>query len=139
MPYGDLEMQRTQCFDSYQALDAAQTTIEEREEYEPYIDMGATVFAGVDYAAVLEQAERNADIVLWDGGNNDLPFFRPDLHFVMLDAHRPGHELTYHPGETNFRMADVIVVNKVDSAPPENVEQLLALATAMKPEVPVLQ
>ena len=139
MPYGDLEMQRTQCFDSYQALDAAHTTIEEREEYEPYIDMGATVFAGVDYAAVLEQAERNADIVLWDGGNNDLPFFRPDLHFVMLDAHRPGHELTYHPGETNFRMADVIVVNKVDSAPPENVEQLLARATAMKPEVPVLQ
>jgi predicted GTPase len=139
MPYGDLEKQKVQRFDNYEALDAADTTIEEREEYEPYIDMGATVFAGVDYAAVLEQAEQNVDVVLWDGGNNDLPFFRPDLHFVMLDAHRPGHELAYHPGETNFRMADVIVVNKVDSAPPENVEQLLARTTAMRPDVPVVQ
>jgi predicted GTPase len=139
MPYGDLERQTAQRFASYDDLDAAETTIEEREEYEPYIAMGATVFAGVDYAAVLEQAERDADVVLWDGGNNDLPFFRPDLHFVMLDAHRPGHETAYHPGEANFRMADVVVVNKVDSAPPENVEQLVARAATIRPEVPVVE
>ena len=139
MPYGDLEKQTAQRFANYAALDAAETTIEEREEYEPYIAMGVTVFAGVDYAAVLQQAERSADVVLWDGGNNDLPFFRPDLHLVMLDAHRPGHEIAYHPGEANFRMADVIVVNKVDSAPPENVEELLTRTAAMRPDVPVVQ
>jgi len=139
MPYGDLEKQRAQRFADSESLDVAETTIEEREEYEPYIAMGATIFAGVDYAAVLEEAERDADVIVWDGGNNDLPFFRPDLHFVMLDAHRPGHEIAYHPGEANFRMADVIVINKVDSAPPENVEELLGRAAAMKPDVPVLQ
>jgi predicted GTPase len=139
MPYGDLEKQAVQRFANYEDLDAAETTIEEREEYEPYIAMGATVFAGVDYAAVLSQAETDVDVVLWDGGNNDLPFFRPDLHFVMLDAHRPGHETTYHPGEANFRMADVIVINKVDSAPRENVEELLARAKAMRPDADIVQ
>jgi predicted GTPase len=139
MPYGDLEKQAAQRFASYDALDAAEATIEEREEYEPYIAMGATVFAGVDYAAVLAQAQQDVDVVLWDGGNNDLPFFCPDLHLVMLDAHRPGHELAYHPGEANFRMADVIVVNKVDSAPPENVENLLASAAAVRPGAPVVR
>jgi len=139
MPYGDLEKQTVQRFANHEALDAAETTIEEREEYEPYVAMGVPVFAGVDYAVVLEQAERDAEVIVWDGGNNDLPFFRPDLHFVMLDAHRPGHEIAYHPGEANFRMADVIVVNKVDSAPPESVEALLARATAMRPRVPVVQ
>jgi predicted GTPase len=139
MPYGDLEKQTAQRFADYEALDAAETTIEEREEYEPYLAMGATVFAGVDYAAVLARAELDADVVVWDGGNNDLPFFRPDLHVVMLDAHRPGHEIGYHPGEANFRMADVIVVNKVDSAPSENVEELIARAAAMRPGVPCIQ
>jgi predicted GTPase len=139
MPYGDLEKQIAQRLDSSRALDEADVTIEEREEYEPYIAMGATVFAGVDYARVLELAQENADVVLWDGGNNDLPFFRPDLHLVMLDAHRPGHEIAYHPGEANFRMADVVVVNKVDTAPAENVEALLARAAAMKPEAPLAQ
>jgi predicted GTPase len=139
MPYGDLEKQASQRFSNYESLDIANATIEEREEYEPYIAMGATVFAGVDYSIVLEQAEQHADVVLWDGGNNDLPFFRPDLHFVMLDALRPGHEIAYHPGEANFRMADVIVINKVDSAPPENVAELLARAAALRPDVPVVQ
>jgi predicted GTPase len=139
MPYGDLEKQVAQRFDSSEALDEADVTIEEREEYEPYIEMGATVFAGVDYARVLELAQQDADVVLWDGGNNDLPFFQSDLHIVMVDAHRPGHEMAYHPGEANFRMADVVVVNKVDTAPAENVEALLARATAMKPEAPVVQ
>lgn len=139
MPYGDLEKQASQRFSNYESLDLANATIEEREEYEPYIAMGATVLAGVDYAIVLKQAEQDADVVLWDGGNNDLPFFRPDLHLVMLDAHRPGHEIAYHPGEANFRMADVIVINKVDSAPPENVAELLARAAALRPDVPVVQ
>ena len=139
MPYGDLDRQRAQRFDSYAALDEANVTIEEREEYEPYLAMGATVFAGVDYGVVLEWAEREADVVLWDGGNNDLPFFRPDLHFVMLDAHRPGHETAYHPGEANFRMADVVVVNKVDSAPSQQVEYLLKQASEVRPDSPVVQ
>jgi len=139
MPYGDLEKQAAQRFASADDLDAADATLEEREEYEPYIAMGATVFAGVDYARVLEQAQQDADVVVWDGGNNDLPFFRPDLHLVMLDAHRPGHELAYHPGEANFRMADVVVVNKVDSAAPENIAEALARAAEVRPGAPVVQ
>jgi len=139
MPYGDLEKQVAQRFDSSAALDEADVTIEEREEYEPYIAMGATVFAGVDYARVLELAQQDADVLVWDGGNNDLPFFRPDLHLVMLDALRPGHEIAYHPGEANFRMADVVVVNKIDTAPAENVEALLERAAAMKPEAPLVR
>jgi predicted GTPase len=116
MPYGDLEKQAVQRFSCEEDLDAAETTIEEREEYEPYIDMGATIFAGVDYAAILEEAQRDVDVVLWDGGNNDLPFFRPDLHIVMLDAHRPGHELAYHPGEANFRSSSAVATGDYRSS-----------------------
>jgi len=126
MPYGDLEKQAVQRFASYADLDAADCTIEEREEYEPHLHEGNLVFAGIDYAAILDAAEREADVILWDGGNNDTPFIKPNLHIVVLDPHRPGHELRYHPGETNLRMADVCIVNKVDSAPEEGVEAVLA-------------
>src|SRR2546426_318081 len=126
MPYGDLTKQAMQRFARYEDLDAADCTIEEREEYEPHLNEGNLVFAGVDYAAILEAAEQEADVILWDGGNNDTPFIKPDLHIVVLDPHRPGHELRYHPGETNLRMANVCIVNKVDSAPPEGVEAVLA-------------
>jgi predicted GTPase len=138
MPYGDLEQQAVQRFAAWEDLDRARVTIEEREEYEPYIENGAVVFAGVDYGRILKRAEVEADVLLWDGGNNDFPFYRPDLQFVLLDAHRPGHETAYHPGETNFRMADVLVVSKVDSAPPENVEALLATVRAVRPGVPIV-
>jgi len=121
MPYGDLVKQRVQRFASYDDLDKHKCTIEEREEYEPHLDNGIIVFAGVDYAEILGQAEKEVDIVLWDGGNNDLPFFIPDLAIVVADPHRPGHETLYHPGETNVNLADVFVINKVDTANPENV------------------
>ncbi|MCD6288934.1 MAG: GTPase [Anaerolineae bacterium] len=116
MPYGDLAAQVWQRFATYEDLDRHRCTIEEREEYEPLLDRGIVVYAGVDYAQVLQQAEREADVIVWDGGNNDLPFYRPDLHIVVVDPHRAGHELTYHPGEANVRMADVVVINKVDTA-----------------------
>jgi predicted GTPase len=125
MPYGDLAAQAVQRFERYEDLDAADATIEEREEYEPHLAEGNLVFAGIDYGAILDQAEQEADVVLWDGGNNDTPFIKPDLHAVVVDPHRPGHELRYHPGETNLRMADVCVVNKVDSAPQEGVDAVL--------------
>lgn len=121
MPYGKLEKQAVQRFASYDDIARYECTIEEREEYEPYVDMGAVIYAGVDYHRILEAAEAEADIIVWDGGNNDLPFYRPDLHIVVVDPHRPGHELRYHPGETNLRMADVIVINKVDTADSANV------------------
>src|ERR671937_876862 len=126
MPYGDLTKQAVQRFERYEDLDAADATIEEREEYEPHLAEGNLVFAGIDYAAILDQAEQEADVILWDGGNNDTPFVKPNMHIVVVDPHRPGHELRYHPGETNLRMADVCIVNKVDSAPPEGVEAVLA-------------
>ncbi|MGQ9682437.1 MAG: cyclic 2,3-diphosphoglycerate synthase [Anaerolineae bacterium] len=116
MPYGDLLRQRVQRFATYADLDRHQCTIEEREEYEPHIDRGMVVYAGVDYADILHQAEQEADVILWDGGNNDLPFYRPDLLIVVADPHRAGHELTYYPGAAALRMADVIVINKVDTA-----------------------
>jgi predicted GTPase len=125
MPYGDLAAQAVQRFARYEDLDAADATIEEREEYEPHLAEGNLVFAGIDYAAILDGAEQEADVILWDGGNNDTPFIKPNLHVVVVDPHRPGHELRYHPGETNLRMADVCVVNKVDSAPPEGVDAVL--------------
>src|ERR671937_1091257 len=125
MPYGDLERQAVQRFERYEDLDAADATIEEREEYEPHLAEGNLVFAGIDYAAIVAQAEQEADVILWDGGNNDTPFIRPSLHVVVVDPHRPGHELRYHPGETNLRMADVCVVNKVDSASQEGVDAVL--------------
>jgi predicted GTPase len=116
MPYGDLKAQAIQRFAEYADLERYNCTIEEREEYEPHLDRGNVVYAGVDYEAILRQAEQEADVVLWDGGNNDVPFFRPDLHIVVTDPHRAGHELTYHPGEANLRMADVVVINKIDTA-----------------------
>src|SRR5213080_4073129 len=125
MPYGDLTKQAVQRFEQYEDLDAADATIEEREEYEPHLAEGNLVFAGIDYERILRAAEREADVILWDGGNNDTPFVRPDLHIVVVDPHRPGHELRYHPGETNLRMADVCVVNKIDSATQEGIDAVL--------------
>ncbi len=121
MPYGDLVAQAVQRFADYTDLDKYECTIEEREEYEPHIDNGVVVYAGVDYEKILRKAEEEVDVILWDGGNNDLPFYSPDLHIVVADPHRPGHESSYHPGETNARMADVFVINKVDTAAPEAV------------------
>lgn len=121
MPYGDLTRQVVQRFASYQDLEDQDCTIEEREEYEPHLANGVIVYAGVDYEQILHQAEKEVDIILWDGGNNDLPFFIPDLHIVVADPHRPGHENTYHPGEANARAAHVFVINKVDTALPDNV------------------
>jgi predicted GTPase len=125
MPYGDLTEQVAQRFAQYEDLDEADATIEEREEYEPHIAEGNLVFAGIDYERILRMAEAEADVVLWDGGNNDTPFIKPDLHIVVVDPHRPGHELRYHPGETNLRMADVCVVNKIDSASQEGIDAVL--------------
>lgn len=124
MPYGDLARQACQRFASLADMDAAQCTIEEREEYEAHIEVGNVVFAGIDYERILRLAEAEADVVLWDGGNNDLPFFKPDLHVVVVDPHRPGHETRYYPGESNLRMAGLVIVNKVDTADPENVSRV---------------
>src|SRR5690242_202125 len=125
MPYGDLAKQAVQRFAQYEDLEEADATIEEREEYEPHLAEGNLVFAGIDYEKILRAAEQEADVILWDGGNNDTPFVKPDLHIVVVDPHRPGHELRYHPGETNLRMADVCVVNKVDSATQEGIDAVL--------------
>jgi predicted GTPase len=124
MPYGDLRAQAVQEFRTRDDLDRYECTIEEREEYEPHLEMGSTVYAGVDYERILRRAEADHEVIVWDGGNNDLPFYRPNLHITVVDPLRPGHELRYHPGETNVRMADVIVINKVDTASPENVMQI---------------
>ncbi len=121
MPYGNLVEQRVQRFATLEDLDRYNCTIEEREEYEPHITRGHVVFAGVDYEAILREAEKEADIILWDGGNNDLPFYKPDLHITVVDPHRPGDERYYYPGEANLRMADVVVINKIDTAEPEDV------------------
>jgi predicted GTPase len=133
MPYGDLEAMRVQRFATLEDIDRAHPTVEEREEYEEPVALGITVYAGVDYAAVLELAQHECDVLVWDGGNNDLPFFRPDLHIVVTDPLRAGDELTYHPGEANLLRADVVVVNKVDSAPPSQVRQVLRDAAAANP------
>jgi predicted GTPase len=121
MPYGDLVKQRVQRFARMEDLEINNCTIEEREEYEPHIAFGGVIYAGVDYAAILAEAEKEADIIVWDGGNNDLPFYDPTLEIVVADPHRPGHELTYHPGEANLRRAHVVVINKIDTAQPEGV------------------
>lgn len=121
MPYGDLSRQRLQRFTSYEDFQKHDCTIEEIEEYEPHIDQHTIVYAGVDYAAILAEAEKEADIIVWDGGNNDTPFYVPDIHITVVDPHRPGHELTYYPGETNLLLADVIVIGKEDTAKPENI------------------
>jgi predicted GTPase len=139
MPYGDLTKQAVQRFERYEDLEAADATIEEREEYEPHLAEGNIVFAGVDYAAILEQAEQEADVIVWDGGNNDTPFIHPTLHIVVVDPHRPGHELRYHPGEQNLRMADVCVVNKIDTAPPEGIEAVLESIKQVNPDTRIVR
>src|SRR5438034_3405803 len=139
MPYGDLASQAVERFATYQDLDKYETTIEEREEYEPHIDKGTVVYAGVDYEKILRQAEREAEILLWDGGNNDTPFLQPDLHIVVADPLRAGHELAYYPGETNLRMADVVVINKVDTATPENVEIVKGNIRTVNPDAVIVE
>jgi predicted GTPase len=131
MPYGDLAKQKVQRFAGEEDLVRHEVTIEEREEYEPHIANGSVVFAGVDYGAILAEAEKEADVILWDGGNNDTPFYKPDVHITLVDPHRPGHELSYYPGETNVRMADVIIINKVDTADPEGVFQVRSNAESI--------
>ena len=138
MPYGDLAKQAVQRFASYADLDAHNCTIEEREEYEAHIDMGNVVYAGVDYEAILRQAEKEADVILWDGGNNDWPFYKSDFEVVVADPFRPGHESTYFPGETNFRRAKIILVNKANNAKSEDVAAVVAAAKAMNPSAQVV-
>ena len=133
MPYGDLERMRVQRFATLADIDASHPTVEEREEYEQPVRLGMVMYAGVDYADVLRQAESEADVIIWDGGNNDFPFYRPDLMITVADPLRPGHELAYHPGETNLRIADVVVINKIDSADPGAVEQVIANVRTVNP------
>ncbi len=139
MPYGDLSKQKVQRFATLEDLKRHDCTIEEMEEYEPHIVRGSVVYAGVDYKAILDQAEKEADIILWDGGNNDLPFYKPDLFIVVADPHRVGHELSYFPGESNLRMADVVVINKMDSARPEDVAKLKENIAAVNPNATVIE
>ena len=139
MPYGNLVEQKVQRFAAYEDLERHKCTIEEREEYEPHIKEGILVYAGVDYGAILEQAEKEADVILWDGGNNDFSFYKSDLEIVVADPHRAGHELLYHPGETNFRRAQVVVINKMDTAPKEKVEQVLANLHRVNPKAKVIK
>jgi predicted GTPase len=138
MPYGDLEKMRVQRFATLDEIDASHPTIEEREEYEEPVRMGMVMYAGVDYEAILREAEEEADVVIWDGGNNDFPFYAPDLLIVVADPLRPGHELLYHPGETNVRMADVVVINKVDTAEAHNVERVLENVESVNPMAKVI-
>jgi predicted GTPase len=139
MPYGDLVAQRVQRFATLEDLDSHDTTIEEREEYEPHITSGTIIYAGVDYQAILEQAQQECDVLLWDGGNNDLPFYDPDVHVVVADPLRAGHETRYHPGEANLRMADVIVVNKMDSASAEQVDALMGTIREVNPSATLVK
>lgn len=139
MPYGDLVKQAVQRFADYADLDKHECTIEEREEYEPHLDNGVIVYAGVDYEKILRQAEQEVDIVLWDGGNNDFPFYVSDLQIVVADPHRPGHEISYHPGETNIRAADVFVINKVDTADPENVLKVRQNLRSVNPNAIIIE
>jgi predicted GTPase len=139
MPYGDLAAQAVQRFATYADMERHDCTIEEREEYEPYIEMGAVIYAGVDYQAILRQAEAEADVIIWDGGNNDLPFYKPDFHLVVVDPHRPGHELRYHPGETNLRLATAVLINKVDTADYPNILQVQQNIQQANPGAVILQ
>jgi predicted GTPase len=139
MPYGDLARQACQRFATYADLDRHQCTIEEREEYEPHIDRGVVVYAGVDYCRILREAEKEADIIVWDGGNNDLPFYAPDLHIVVVDPHRAGHELTYHPGEANVRMADVVIINKVDTADLDQIARARENVRSVNPDAVIIE
>jgi len=139
MPYGDLAKQAVQRFADYSDLDKHECTIEEREEYEPHIDKGIVVYAGVDYGAILAEAEKEADIIIWDGGNNDTSFYKPDLYITIVDPHRPGHELAYFPGEANLRMADVILVNKMTTADPDKVDIVLENVKFANPDATVVK
>lgn len=139
MPYGDLIKQKVQRFATYEDMIAHECTIEEMEEYEPHINNGILVYAGVDYGAILKEAEKEADIILWDGGNNDIPFYRADLEIVVVDPHRPGHELSYYPGETNFRRADVLIINKMDTAKQENVDKIMENIQTFNPEATIVR
>ena len=139
MPYGDLKKQVCQRFASYADLDKYHCTLEEREEYEPHLDNGLVVYAGVDYATILEEASKEAEILIWDGGNNDVPFLKPDLHIVVVDPLRAGNELTYYPSEVNLRLANVVITNKVDSAEPAKVEQVKANVRQVNPDVLILE
>ncbi len=145
MPYGDLKKQIWQRYENYADLDHYNCTIEEREEYEPHLDRGNILYAGVDYQEILDRAEKDADIIVWDGGNNDIPFYWPDLHIVVTDPHRAGHEMSYHPGETNLRMADVVIINKIDTAVPdqinilrENIHKLVPQAILVEAASPIM-
>jgi predicted GTPase len=139
MPYGDLEKMRVQRFASLADIDASNPTVEEREEYEAPVELGMVMYAGVDYAEILARAQEEADVIVWDGGNNDFPFFRPDLLITVVDPLRAGHELNYHPGETNLRLADVVVVNKIDSADVRSLERVLADVAAVNPRARVVR
>jgi predicted GTPase len=138
MPYGDLLAQEVQRFSTYEDFARHKCTIEEREEYEPIVDQGIVVYAGVDYGKILARAQEEADIIVWDGGNNDTPFYRPDVHIVLFDPHRSGHELLYYPGETNMRMAKIAVINKVDSAEPSQVEQVRSNIERYNPQASII-
>ena len=139
MPYGDLERMRVQRFATLRDIDSSHPTVEEREEYERPVELGMVMYAGVDYADILARAEAEADVIVWDGGNNDFPFFVPDLHIVVVDPLRAGDELAYHPGETNLRMADVVVVNKIDSASREATEQVVGHVLAVNPRATIVR
>ena len=139
MPYGDLTKQKVQRFATIEDLKKHDCTIEEMEEYEPHIDRGSVVFAGIDYKAILNKAEKEADIILWDGGNNDMPFYKPDLFLVIVDPHRPGHELLFYPGESNLLMADVVVINKMDTAEPENIATVKANIASVNPGATIIE
>lgn len=139
MPYGDLAQQRCQRFETLQDLDRHECTIEEREEYEPHIDRGNIVYAGVDYAEILREAEKEADVIVWDGGNNDFPFYRPDLNLVLTDPLRSGHERTYYPGSVTLRLADAAIINKVETASGDQVNQLRQNINEIKPQIPIIE
>ncbi len=139
MPYGNLSEQIWQRYENYSDLDRYKCTIEEREEYEPHLDRGNILYAGVDYQEILRRAEEDVDIIIWDGGNNDIPFYKPDLHIVVTDPHRAGHEMTYYPGEVNLRMADVVVMNKIDTAEPEKVNLLRENIHKLAPEAILIE
>ncbi|MDY7039601.1 MAG: cyclic 2,3-diphosphoglycerate synthase, partial [Chloroflexota bacterium] len=139
MPYGNLVKQACQRFATYEDLDRYDCTIEEREEYEPHLDRGVVVYAGVDYERILREAEKEANVIVWDGGNNDLPFFKPNIHIVVVDPHRAGHELRYHPGEANLRMADVVVINKIDTADLANVATVRENVRAVNPKATIVE
>jgi predicted GTPase len=139
MPYGDLVKQRVQRFAKLEDLDTHQCTIEEREEYEPHIVSGVIIYAGVDYEAILREAEKEADIILWDGGNNDFSFYKPDVYITVMDPHRAGHETTYYPGEVNLLAADVVVINKIDSADGDDIEQVINSARKLNPDAVIIE